>query len=175
MLCLCCLTFYASLTPRVYHFRLPPAHLTSFALFFLPFSALFFHHRIFSMATHGVPWRSSHHFPRLARCVCCEGVLPQTRVLHACASLDFSNSDGFGLTTFSGFFWPLSLRHSTSCFCVRPVFRLWVERRMHRQLPYVIIARGLGLIRILGDGGQNINEIVKYMNYIEHTDMPSSY
>ena len=165
------------LTSRVYYFRLRPNG-TSYIirLIFLPFSAFFF---IIGFSA----WRPtasmaflSHHFPGLARCMCCEGVLPQTRVLRTCASPDFSSSDGFGLTTFSGiFFWSLSLRHSTSCFVFAPVFRLWVERCMHRRLPYVIIARGSGLIRILGDGGQNINRIVKYLNYIEHKDMPSSY
>ena len=109
------------LTSRVYYFRLRPNG-TSYIirLIFLPFSAFFF---IIGFSA----WRPtasmaflSHHFPGLARCMCCEGVLPQTRVLRTCASPDFSSSDGFGLTTFSGFFWSLSLRHSTSCFCVRP-------------------------------------------------------
>jgi hypothetical protein len=120
MLCLCCLTFYASRLLSIIFGCGPTARLTSFALFFLPFSAFFF---IIGFSA----WRPtasmaflSHHFPGLARCVCCEGVLPQTRVLHTCASPDFSSSDGFGLTTFSGFFWSLSLRHSTSFFCVRP-------------------------------------------------------
>lgn len=122
MLCLCCLTFYASRLVSIIFGCGPTAHLTSFALFFclfLPFSAFF----LSSDFQHGDPRRTmaflSHHFPGLARCVCCEGVLPQTRVLHTCARPDFSSSDGFGLTTFSGFFWSLSLRHSTSCFCVR--------------------------------------------------------